>query len=88
MIGARIREHRTKLGMSQTELSSLTDIPQTTISCWERGIGEPKISDAQKLAQALQTTLDELLKPETNEISLDHDSTTEPEATQPHERTA
>lgn len=45
---------------SQSRLSKLTGIPQTTISCWERGIGEPTVTQAQILAEALDATIDDL----------------------------
>ncbi|MCL2029830.1 MAG: helix-turn-helix domain-containing protein [Deltaproteobacteria bacterium] len=51
-------------GFSQTRLSDLTGIPQTTISCWERNIGEPTVSQAQKLAGALGVPLEDLFVPD------------------------
>ncbi|WP_429726411.1 helix-turn-helix transcriptional regulator [Alicyclobacillus sendaiensis] len=70
----RLREYRERLKLSQAELSRRTGIPQTTISCWERNIGEPNISDAQRLAHALQVDVNEIFP---NEFSFNDHSTSE-----------
>ncbi|WP_304459298.1 helix-turn-helix transcriptional regulator [Alicyclobacillus sendaiensis] len=70
----RLREFRERMKLTQTELSKRTGIPQTTISCWERNIGEPNISDAQRLASVLQADVNEIFP---NEISFEAHSTSE-----------
>lgn len=52
--------YRKKSGYSQSDLSKLTGIPQTTISGWEHDIGEPTISKAYLLANVLCVTVEEL----------------------------
>lgn len=52
-IGLVIKRHRLKALMSQTELSVLANVPQTTISCWERGIGSPGFHECVRIAKAL-----------------------------------
>ena len=58
--GKAIRKMREKFGISQSKLSEMTGIPQTTISGWERGI-EPKIKEIKKIAAALNCSYQELL---------------------------
>ena len=65
-IHTMIRQYRQISGFSQKHLSDLTGIPQTTISCWERGIGEPTFSQVASIAKHLQIPSDELL----NELTL------------------
>lgn len=55
-----LKHIRTLRQYSQARLSKLTGIPQTTISCWERGIGEPTVTQAYTLANALDATIDDL----------------------------
>lgn len=56
----KLKYYRKKAGLSQSKLAELTGIPQTTISGWEKDIGEPSVTRAILLAQALQTTVEEL----------------------------
>lgn len=52
-IGKLIRFYRRKLGLTQTELSKLTGISQSTISDYEKGNIIPSISNIKKIAKAL-----------------------------------
>lgn len=52
--------YRKKAQLTQQELSKATNIPQTTISCWERKIGEPTVTQAFRLADILDTTVEDL----------------------------
>ena len=61
MIYLNIKNYRKKKGISQSELSKLTGIPQTTISGWEKGVGEPSITRALLLAKVLNITVENLL---------------------------
>lgn len=56
----RLREFRTKLNMSQVELHDATGIAQATISNVENGTRMPSYLTRQKLAEALNTTVEEL----------------------------
>jgi len=47
--------------MTQLELSKLTAIPREVISRIESGKVDPKVSTIQKLAKALNCTVDDLL---------------------------
>lgn len=62
-INRRIEIHnfRKKRGLTQFELAELIGVHETTIRRWEKGQGEPSISDIRKLAQALDVSEDELL---------------------------
>ncbi|HHY67325.1 MAG TPA: helix-turn-helix transcriptional regulator [Alicyclobacillus sp.] len=62
MATTKLREFRKNLGITQSRLAVLTQIPQTTISGWERGIGEPTVSEAYLLAKALNTTIEDLFE--------------------------
>ena len=44
-------------GKTHAELSELTGIPQSQISSWFRGKGNPRIEDVARLAKALGTSL-------------------------------
>lgn len=52
---------RKRAGMTQLELSKLTAIPREVISRIESGKVDPKVSTIQKLAKALNCTVDDLL---------------------------
>lgn len=55
LIGAR-----ESAGLSQSALSRICGVPQTTISRYERGVHAPTLKDALALAQALGSTADGL----------------------------
>lgn len=57
----RIREIREKVGMNQTELANALGIRQNRLSTWETGKYEPDNEMLVKIAEILQTTVDELL---------------------------
>ena len=64
MLGKTIQERRKTRGLTQTDLSRLSGVPQTTISGWERGF-KPRAADLHKVARALCCTIEELLGYET-----------------------
>lgn len=59
-IGARIREHREALGMSQDELALACRVSRQTISSWERGKTLPDIQSLALLAGIFDTDLENL----------------------------
>jgi len=59
-IGARIRAARQALGLSQVALAELLEVPQGQVSQWETG-REPGAVYLRRLADALGTTIDELV---------------------------
>jgi len=62
-IAKNIRKYRTQKGLSQDKLSRLADISHATIIKIESGgIQSPTIDTVQKIAKALDVSLDELLK--------------------------
>lgn len=58
----KICEFRKNKGLSQSELAELMNASQNTISQWEIGIRSPSIKSAIKLAEILETTVEELYK--------------------------
>ncbi len=60
LIGERIKEKRKAKGMSQEKLYEKTGIQNTTISAFENGKRIPGLQALAAIAQALDTTIDEL----------------------------
>lgn len=58
----RISEFRKNKKFSQSELAELMNVSQNTISQWEIGKRSPSIKSAIKLAEILDTTVEELYK--------------------------
>lgn len=62
-IGKNIKKLRKQKGLSQDRLSKLADISYNTVIKLESGgITNPSIDTLQKLAKALDVSVDELLK--------------------------
>lgn len=55
------REIRLKRGLTQDQLSALSRVPRICICRYESGKYYPSISNAMKLAKALDVTVDELI---------------------------
>lgn len=62
-----IKKFREKCKISQEELARRTGISQSAISLYEKGEITPKIAIADKLANALGVTIEQLLKEDENE---------------------
>ncbi|MFA5607786.1 MAG: helix-turn-helix domain-containing protein [Leucobacter sp.] len=60
-LGRRIRERRTALGMTLEQLAAAVDRAPSQLSAIENGKREPRLPLLRSLAQALQSTVDELL---------------------------
>lgn len=58
----KLHEIRTKIDVTQTELSALTGISQKAISAYESSAREPSKENIEKLAMALSVTPYELIK--------------------------
>ena len=52
---------RKKKGLTQIELANLVDVAQSSLARYERGEMQPSVEVAQKLANVLNVTVDELL---------------------------
>jgi predicted transcriptional regulator/DNA-binding Xre family transcriptional regulator len=63
-IGRRIRQLRTDRGMTLDDLAVALDRAPSQVSVIENGKRELKIGELQRLARALETSLDDLLSPE------------------------
>jgi len=62
-ITKNIKRYRKKRGLSQDKLSRLADISHTTIIKIESGgIQSPTIDTVQKIAKALEVSVDDLIK--------------------------
>lgn len=61
-LGRKIRETRVKEGYSQEELASRCGLHRTYISDIERGERNVSIENIEKIAKALKTEPDELLR--------------------------
>lgn len=60
-IGEKIKYFRKKAKMSRAKLFELTGIPAVTIESWEKGIRNPKREGLEKIAKALNVSI-EMLK--------------------------
>ena len=58
--GKRVREERTKLGLSQEELGFQSGLDRTYISGIERGKRNPSLQNIGKIARALKVSTTEL----------------------------
>lgn len=63
-VGNLISKLREEKGLSQSELGSKLGVSNKAVSRWENGRGYPDTSILLKLAEALEITVDELLKGE------------------------
>jgi transcriptional regulator with XRE-family HTH domain len=61
ILGKRIREFRTKLGISQEELAFKAGMDRTYISGVERGIRNPTYTSLATIASALESNVSDLL---------------------------
>lgn len=61
--GERIRLARQKAGLTQKELGSQLGISYVGISMWEAGKRHPKFATLEKMANALQIDVKELIDP-------------------------
>lgn len=63
MLSENIKKIRKKRGISQDKLSKLADITHTTLAKIESGVNNnPTIKTLQRIAQALNVKIDDLLK--------------------------
>lgn len=68
-VGARIREHREKAGLTQVQLAEVVFATRQTVGNWERGATLPDIQSLQLLAGVFGVTVDELLGGDAAELA-------------------
>ena len=63
IISENIKKYRSELGISQDKLSKLADVTYNTIIKIESGVNKnPTIATLAKIAKALNTKVDDLIK--------------------------
>lgn len=67
----RLKEARTKKGISQSELATLIGVHVTNISRYERGENKPTSEVLSKLADALEVSSDFLMSGSADDIASD-----------------
>lgn len=56
----RLKEHRARLGINQSELGKLASVSRQTISLIERGDYSPSVTLALKLAKIFEVTVEDI----------------------------
>lgn len=59
-VGSRVRELRTRLGISQQDLAELAFLHPSNLGKLERGAANPNLDTLTRLAVALETTVSDL----------------------------
>lgn len=60
-LAKKLKRYRQQHGLTQKQLASILYVSDKTVSKWERGNGQPDIETLKKIAQLLETTVDDLL---------------------------
>lgn len=63
----RLKEHRARLGMNQSELGNMAKVSRQTISLIERGDYSPSITLALRLAKIFDVPVEEIFSYEEDE---------------------
>lgn len=58
----KVKEHRARLGINQTDLGKLCGVSRQTISLIERGDYSPSVTLALKIAKVCQTSVEEIFR--------------------------
>lgn len=66
-LGNRLKEHRARLGINQSELGRLAGVSRQTISLIERGDYSPSVTLALKLAKIFEVTVEDIFNYEEDE---------------------
>lgn len=56
----RVKEHRARIGVNQSQLGNLAGVSRQTISLIERGDYSPSVTLALKLANIFQVSVEEI----------------------------
>ncbi len=59
-MGAKIKEYRKELGLTQQKLAETLGVRQNTVCLWEQGKRSPSIKMCRKMAGFFGATLNEL----------------------------
>lgn len=68
-IGETIASLRKKKGMTQNELAEKMNVTDKAVSKWERDLSCPDVNTISRLAEVLNTSVDELLQAKNKEYS-------------------
>ena len=68
-IGETIASLRKKKGMTQNELAEKMNVTDKAVSKWERDLSCPDVNTISRLAEVLDTSVDELLQAKNKEYS-------------------
>lgn len=60
-LAKKLKRYREQHELTQKQLASILYVSDKTVSKWERGNGQPDIDTLKKIAQLLETTVDDLL---------------------------
>ncbi|MEO1772053.1 helix-turn-helix transcriptional regulator [Candidatus Enterococcus ferrettii] len=60
-LAKKLKRYRKQHELTQKQLASILYVSDKTVSKWERGNGQPDIETLKKIAQLLETTIDNLL---------------------------
>lgn len=66
MLGAKIRQRRTELGLSLQELATMTNLTPSFLSQVERDLSEPSLASLRRIASALEVPIFYFLVDEDN----------------------
>ena len=69
-LSANLRIRREEIKMTQKELAQKIGVEPATISKYESGMNEPNIKNLKSIAEALDTSIDELVKEEEDVVDL------------------
>jgi transcriptional regulator with XRE-family HTH domain len=62
LLGARVREQRTALGLTQDQLAERVGTSNDEVSRIERGVREPRFATLERLSRALDLTVADLFR--------------------------
>lgn len=61
-IGERIKRYRIEKRMTQKEVADRAGVTEVSVSRWENGMRDPTFRDVEKIAAALDVTMEELTR--------------------------
>lgn len=69
LLGARIKEQRKKLNLTQEELGKLINVTKVSVCCYEKGTRTPTLETLKVLAEVFGTDINYLLGNDSYEIA-------------------